>query len=539
MELLQCRDRCLKKFSVGESFVPDGNAYIVQQIESNDMQREEELRKQGFSFHERLLFIEISLKEAGTRKGIENDAPGIALEMSREYPPDIYELAYESFETDRRFHLERQFDQNRAKAVKEAYINRCRERGCMVFSARKDGKLLGYIIVDTHPGRGDGCFQIMLGVTCAGIRGKLTAIPLYNGLLEYMAMPENGGFTKYCGYVSTTNTASINLHSYLGGKVVGTVDEYIWMVEDTEKMEGNNLIECLIDEILHRIPGQAFSIRKTMREWTNDEKKRFAQELAYLTEKYSQEEIVEGYLFYTESVMKESRYFKEHGDYRCHSFEEVDAYIYADAERMKHYMLGLAVAEFLWMTVLKIHRFYEALIQNVSGERYLEIGPGHGKYFFEAYQLQRFAQYDAVDVSETAIAMTKDYMERYIAQNIGGGVKNYHLICGDATKLSFDAGYDFVVIQEVLEHIEDPLGMLRSIYRILAPNGKVYALFPINAPSPAHIFLFHSIAHVKEMVAEAGFELLQEEYITANNVTVEQAEEKKMPIDACMVLVKS
>ena len=35
MELLQCRDRCLKKFSVGESFVPDGNAYIVQQIESN------------------------------------------------------------------------------------------------------------------------------------------------------------------------------------------------------------------------------------------------------------------------------------------------------------------------------------------------------------------------------------------------------------------------------------------------------------------------------------------------------------------------
>lgn len=297
------------------------------------------------------------------------------------------------------------------------------------------------------------------------------------------------------------------------------------------------LMESFINEILHKIPGQAFSVRRTMREWTDAERKRFSQELEYLTERYSQEEIVRGYLFYTESVMEESRYFKEHGDYRCHSFGEVVDYIYADAERMKLYMLGLAVAEYLWMTVLKIHRFYEELIQNVSGERYLEIGPGHGKYFLEAYHLHRFAQYDAVDVSETAIAMTKDYMERYTAQHTGR-VKNYRLICGDATKLSLDAGYDFVVIQEVLEHIEDPLGMLCSIYRILAPNGKVYALFPINAPSPAHIFLFRSIAHVREMVEAAGFEVVQEEYITASNISVEQAEEKKLPIDACLVLKK-
>ena len=50
-----------------------------------------------------------------------------------------------------------------------------------------------------------------------------------------------------------------------------------------------------------------------------------------------------------------------------------------------------------------------------------------------------------------------------------------------------------------------------NIHRIFASDGKVYALFPINAPSPAHIFLFHSIAHVKGIVAEADFELLQED----------------------------
>lgn len=418
MEILQCRGFVLKKYSVGEHFVPDDDACIIQQIESNDVRRAEELQKQGFCFHERLLLIEISIKPADRmHNGREGAVSEMSMQLSSEYPPEIYELAYESFETDRRFHLERQFNQDRARVVKTSYIDRCKERGCMVFSAYKEGELLGDIIVDTHPEKADGCFQIMLGVTRAGIKGKMTAIPLYSGLLEKMAMPENGGFTKYRGYVSTTNTASINLHSYLGGKVVGTVDEYI----RGEKMDGKILIEEFVDEILHKLPGQAFSLRRIMREWTDTERERFGQELEYLTERYSREELVDGYLFYTESVMEESRYFQEHGDYRCHSFREVDDYIYADAERMKQYMLGLAMAEFLWMSVLKIHRFYEKLIGSVSGERYLEIGPGHGKYFLEAYLLQRFKQYDAIDVSETAIAMTKDYMERYTAQNVGGG----------------------------------------------------------------------------------------------------------------------
>lgn len=55
----------------------------------------------------------------------------------------------------------------------------------------------------------------------------MAALPLYRGLLDRMAMPENGGFTKYCGYVSSANIASLNLHCYLGDKVVRVVDGYI------------------------------------------------------------------------------------------------------------------------------------------------------------------------------------------------------------------------------------------------------------------------------------------------------------------------
>ncbi len=300
-------------------------------------------------------------------------------------------------------------------------------------------------------------------------------------------------------------------------------------------MKEQSLIDLLINNVLHQLPGQVFSIKKVMGEWTEEEKIRFEMELQYLIDKYSMEEVVDGYVFYTNSVMEETKYFKEHNDYRCHSFADVDTYIYADEERMKLYMLGLSVAEFLWMTVLKIHRFFEKLICHISGKHYLEIGPGHGKYFLEAYNQQKFLEYDAVDVSETAIAMTRDYLQYYMVKE---SMRKYHLICQDATLLCDEEKYDFIVIQEVLEHIEDPISMLKSIYRMLTSEGRVYALFPINAPSPAHIFLFHSIDHVKDIVSEAGFEIVEEEYIIANGRTIEQAMIKKLPIDACLILRK-
>lgn len=101
----------------------------------------------------------------------------------------------------------------------------------------------------------------------------------------------------------------------------------------------------LTDQIMHKLPGQIFSIKRTVREWTVDEKNRLEQELQYLTARYSMDEIVSGYLFYTNSVMEEMKYFQEHGSYRYSSFAEVGKYLYADPKRMKLYMLGLSVAE--------------------------------------------------------------------------------------------------------------------------------------------------------------------------------------------------
>ena len=78
--------------------------------------------------------------------------------------------------------------------------------------------------------------------------------------------------------------------------------------------------------------------------------------------------------------------------------------------------------------------------------------------------------------------------------------------------------------------------MLRKIGELLTPEGRAYALMPICAPSPQHIFLFQNRAHVRSIVERAGLEIVKEEYITANDMPAEEAEAKRLPIDAALIV---
>lgn len=88
----------------------------------------------------------------------------------------------------------------------------------------------------------------------------------------------------------------------------------------------------------------------------------------------------------------------------------------------------------------------------------------------------------------------------------------------------------------MLEHLEDPEGMLRKIGELLTPEGRAYALMPICAPGNQHIYLFQNRAHVRSIIENAGLEIVKEEYITANNMPVETAEAKRLPINAALIV---
>ena len=184
------------------------------------------------------------------------------------------------------------------------------------------------------------------------------------------------------------------------------------------------LTEQVMKGILHELPGQTFAFKRMQSLWTPEEAVRFERELEYLTGKYSLQQVIDGYVYLTEATMAERRYFQAHGDYSCHSFAEVDEKYYSVPEVVTRGMLGLCLTEYLWETVLLTHRFFEREIRQAQGENYLEIGPGHGKYFCEAYNLGGFKKYVAVDVSPASIALTAEYMQSH-KSNRGGYMHFY------------------------------------------------------------------------------------------------------------------
>ena len=133
----------------------------------------------------------------------------------------MFRLGCLAFNTDRRFHLKPEFDTEiSAKTLKE-YIRFYNEQDIVVTRVEYDGELAGYTVIH----RQDEQAENVLGATKPGILGKMVAFGLYANTIKYLYEQEN--YKKYYAEVSSSNTASINLHVQLGAKVLGSYDKYI------------------------------------------------------------------------------------------------------------------------------------------------------------------------------------------------------------------------------------------------------------------------------------------------------------------------
>ncbi len=194
--------------------------YIICQSEVLDFVFKEELSNKGYRFLDRILVFEIEIC-AANELNIDM-IPDVVFSCDREFDDRVYNTAFHAFTTDRRFHLQPAFNQHAANDVIEAYIHYCKENGFTIFKAEHEDELLGFAIVDDID-RSINSFENVLGATMPGIKGKMVAGPLY----KYMLMKESKVFKKYVGRVSSSNVASINLHTALGGRVKEIFDEFI------------------------------------------------------------------------------------------------------------------------------------------------------------------------------------------------------------------------------------------------------------------------------------------------------------------------
>lgn len=240
---------------------------------------------------------------------------------------------------------------------------------------------------------------------------------------------------------------------------------------------------------------------------------------------------IDCYLQMIADVNYESVQFFQTGEYTSKSFNEVNQRVYNNPEVMEYYMHGLLLSQFLWSHHYDILIYFNKIINENSHavNHYLEVGGGHGLYISEAINIiGDKAHYDLVDISKSSIEIAK--------KMIANDKVNY--ILTDVFEYFPAYKYDFITMGEVLEHVEDPVNLLKKLHSLLSDGGKLFITTPTNAPAIDHIYLFKNADDIRKVISEAGFNILDERCIYSEDMPAEKAEKYKVSMMYAGLLAK-
>jgi SAM-dependent methyltransferase len=166
-----------------------------------------------------------------------------------------------------------------------------------------------------------------------------------------------------------------------------------------------------------------------------------------------------------------------------------------------------------WYVKKKIKLLYNSAIP----KDIFDAGCGFGQYSY--FMAKRFpnTHINAIDVKDDQIADCKYFFEKC-------GLKNCEFTIGDLTKIDYDNKYDFVLSVDVMEHIEDDIGVFKRFYKALKTGGRVLINTPSNLGGSdahsdedesfigEHVRLGYSREDICSKLEKAGFEIESFEY---------------------------
>lgn len=108
-------------------------------------------------------------------------------------------------------------------------------------------------------------------------------------------------------------------------------------------------------------------------------------------------------------------------------------------------------------------------IKDLASLEILDLGSGQGAFLIDA------ATHGAI---VTGLETNPAYIKKSYEAAAKAGVQ-ITVIEGRGEALPFpDNSFDFVNLSEVIEHVDDPLLLLREVHRVLRPGGRVYLSVP-------------------------------------------------------------
>lgn len=220
--------------------------------------------------------------------------------------------------------------------------------------------------------------------------------------------------------------------------------------------------------------------------------------------------------------------FMRTGTYSTTSVIDASERVYNNAEQMMPYMLGLAVSQYFWQAHWQLLSFYKHCVElQKNKKRFLEVGSGHGIFVnYLANNVSPDAVIDVVDISPVSITLSKGLL---MATN-PDVARRIRFIESDIAKYAADKPYDFIVMGEVLEHVEAPDSILHALKNLIADDGSLYVTTCANCPAIDHIYHFHTVEEIRSLIKGCGFTIAEEVVAPSEDKPLEYHEKHKLDI---------
>lgn len=301
-------------------------------------------------------------------------------------------------------------------------------------------------------------------------------------------------------------------------------------IEDMEKFnQANIFLRTLLKEIEKKDLLHYKRLDKDINILIKNHLEDFNALLYLISEYFNQKKITPqklaiDYLRMISDMRIEGLYFLRNKKYSCENQTMAFENVYSNTEIMSYYMNALLISQILWKHHFSIFTYFDKNLNKFFDSNYsvkaLDIGPGHG--FFSQIiknRLENYNKLDIVDISESSLNMTKEII---------GDEQRMNYFNMDIFDFDTSSKYDLIVLGEVIEHLDEPLKILKKISKLLTPNGILWVTTPTNAPALDHVYLFNNKDEVQDLIYSAGLNIVDSIGFYAEDVTEEIATKNRV-----------
>lgn len=228
-------------------------------------------------------------------------------------------------------------------------------------------------------------------------------------------------------------------------------------------------------------------------------------------------------------TIQEQLYLKKFNTYRSIKENKNNLNLYQSNYKMKKYIIGLMLTQIYWKSHVQIFQWYKSKISKIKPKNFLEIGSGHGLLSKELL-IKKNISGTICDISQQSLNFTKKILSNYLKIN---RIKFKKI---DFFKLDPNEKFEFIIMGEVIEHVENPIKFLRKVKTLLKKKGKIFISTCANCAQLDHKYHFKKIEEIRNLIKKTNLVIKHELISPTENIPKNRWIRERIAINYCAIL---